>query len=93
MARMSEQREFFASYEGEMNSEDREALTRPGWKLYENGIGSTAGFRGDEMPPVKWRQVVRLRASSDNDAMRLIIQALGYEPEGLRADESKSSEG
>jgi hypothetical protein len=54
---MADQREFFVSYDGELTSEDRQALSRPGWKLYENGIGSTAAFRGEETPPVKWRQV------------------------------------
>jgi hypothetical protein len=44
---------FFVPYAGEMTSEDRDALTRPAWTLYENDIGATAAFPGDEIPPVK----------------------------------------
>lgn len=75
------------SYQGERTPEDREALSRPGWKLYENGIGATAAFRGEEFPPVEWRQIVRLPASDSAEATRLVIEALEREPEGLRVSE------
>jgi hypothetical protein len=87
-----QQRTFFVSYEGDLTSEDREALSRPGWKLYENGIGSTAGFAGDAMPPVKWRQVVRLQAAHEGEAMELVVNALGRDPVGLRADDNGPAE-
>jgi hypothetical protein len=75
---------FFVSYEGEMTDDDRATLQRPGWTLYENGIGSTAAFRGDEMPPVTWRQVVRIPAADADEARRTFVAALGREPAGLR---------
>jgi RNA polymerase sigma factor (sigma-70 family) len=80
---------FFVSFEGQVSDDDRKALKRPGWKLYENAIGSTAAFREGEMPPVKWRQVVRVPAESGDEAMRLVCEALGREPDGLRVDEGQ----
>ncbi len=80
---------FFVSYEEELARDDQDALTRPGWKFYPNGIGSTAAYRGEEMPPVRYRQVVRVPAEDAREAMRLVTEALGREPERLRAHESK----
>ena len=36
---MTDQREFFVSYAGEMTPHDREALTRTDWKFYKNEGG------------------------------------------------------
>lgn len=80
---------FFVSFEGQLSDEDRNAVSRPGWKLYENAIGSTAAFGEDEMPPIKWRQVVRVPAETGDEAKRLVIEALGREPERLRVDEGQ----
>jgi hypothetical protein len=88
---MAEQRDFFVSYVGELTDEDRQALSRPGWKLYKDGIGATAAFRGDEMPPVRWRQIVRLQASDSDEAGRLVLNALGRQPGGFRVDEGRPS--
>jgi len=79
-----QQRTFFVSYEGELTDEDLEALRRPNWKLFE--IGSPAASRDERMPPVKWRQVVRLRAADGEQAMELVVEALGRRPDGLAAD-------
>lgn len=49
-------------------------------------------FRGDELPPVKWRQVVRLRAADGDEAKRRVIDALGREPDKLRAQENEPLE-
>ena len=85
---------FFVSYEGELSDEDQTALSRPGWKLYENGIGSTAAYRvgGEEMPPIKWRQVIRVPAASGDEAKRVVMEALGREPHGLRVDDGQPIE-
>jgi RNA polymerase sigma factor (sigma-70 family) len=81
---------FFVSFEGQLSDEDRKALSRSGWKLYENAIGSTAAaYREDEMPPIKWRQVVRVPAETGDEAKHLVIEALGREPERLRVDEGQ----
>ncbi len=75
-----------ATYEGDLTTDDRRALYQPGWTVYENGIGSTAGFRdsGEEMPAMKWRQVVMVPADDAAEATDLIVAALGRKPAGLR---------
>jgi hypothetical protein len=83
---MSEQRDYWVSYVGELTAEDRDALTRPGWKIYENAIGATDAFMDQELAPVEWRQIVRLNATSSDEARRLIIDALDREPDDLRTD-------
>ena len=83
---MTEQREYWVSYVGELTAEDRDALTRPGWKLYENAVGATGAFMDRELAPVEWRQIVHLNATSGDEARRLITDALGREPEDLRTD-------
>lgn len=88
---MDKERVFLVSYVGELTNEDRQALSRPGWKLYKDGIGATAAFRGDEMPPVRWRQIVRLQASDRDEAGRLVVDALGRQPGGFRVDEGRRS--
>jgi hypothetical protein len=83
---MTEQRDYWVSYVGELTAEDRDALTRPGWKLYENAIGATGAFMEQELAPVEWRQIVRLNATNSDEARRLIIDALDREPDDLRTD-------
>ena len=39
-----------------------------------------------EVAPVEWRQIVQLNAGSSHEARRLIIDALGREPDDLRTD-------
>jgi hypothetical protein len=78
---------YFVTYEGRLDDEARVALSRPGWTLYENGVGSTAGYEDEEMPPIRWRQVVRVPARTANDALDLVIQALGERPPGIRVAE------
>jgi hypothetical protein len=41
---MTEQSDYWVSYVGELTAEDRDVLTRPGWKLYENAVGATGAF-------------------------------------------------
>ena len=83
---------FFVSYEGELDEPDRRALDRPGWKLYENGTGHTAAYEGEQMPPVTWRQVVRLDAGDAEEARQLVIEALGREPPRLRVAEARAQD-
>ena len=83
---MSDQREFFVSYAGEMTPHDREALTRMDCKVYTNEGGGTARWQGEGKP------FVRLRANDAEEAMRLVAEAIGRRPQGLRARETKSRE-
>jgi hypothetical protein len=73
---------YFVTYEGRLDGRAREALSRPGWTLYENGIGSGAAYDG-ETPEMKWRQVIRVPATSATDALELVVQALGHRPAGI----------
>jgi hypothetical protein len=64
---------FYATYPGEMNDEDRAALERPGLQLFENGYGVAAA-------PY---QLVKVAAGSADDARRMVVDALGREPDKL----------
>ena len=83
---MTNQREFFVSYAGEMTPHDHEALTRTDWKVYKNEGGATVRWQGQGKP------FVRLRATDAEEAMRLVAEAIGRRPHGLRAREAKSRE-
>jgi hypothetical protein len=80
------QRDYWVSYVGELTAEDRDALTRPGWNLYETPSAPPARSWNRELAPVEWRQIVRLNATSSDEARRLIIDALDREPDDLRTD-------
>ena len=82
---MSDQREFFVSYAGEMTPHDREALTRMDRKVYTNEGGGTARWQGEG------KRFVHVRANDAEEAMRLVAKAIGRRPHGLRAREAKSS--
>jgi hypothetical protein len=64
---------FYATYPGEMNDDDRVALGSPGLELFENGYGVAAA-------PY---QLVKVTAASAGDARRMVVDALGREPEKL----------
>ncbi len=90
----SDQQQFFARYPGELTDEDRSALSRPGFRLYENGLEISDGYfvSANEPPPESTvYQVVRLSAASPEDARRQIVDALGREPDDLQIDEAKST--
>jgi hypothetical protein len=79
---------FFAVYLGELTAEDRIALDRPGFKVYENGVGIKDSFvwqaEGASSEFTMAHQVVRVTAASAADARQQIVEALGREPDGLR---------
>jgi hypothetical protein len=83
---MTDQREFFVSYAGEMTPHDREALTRTDWRFDKNEGVSSGRWQGEGKP------FVRLRANDAEEAMRLVAEAIGRRPDGLRAREAKSRE-
>ena len=80
---------YFVSYPAEMTPEDRNALrSRRNFKLYENGYGVSEAWYGprDRGPTnITTYQVVRLEAESEEDARQQVVDALGREPEDLRA--------
>jgi hypothetical protein len=68
-----------------MTAEDRAALGRPGFMLYENGMGVSAAWLGGDGPSdMANLQVVRVAAEDEDDARRRVIEALGRTPEALR---------
>ena len=81
---MTDQREFFVSYAGEMTAQDREALTRTDWEVSKSE-GGGGRWQGEG------KSFVRLRASDAEEAARLVAEAIGRRPNGLRARETKSS--
>ena len=83
---MTDQREFFVSYAGAMTPLDREAFTRTDWKIYKNQGGGTGRWQGEGKP------FVRLYANDAEEAMRLVAEAIGRRPPGLRAREATSRE-
>ena len=83
---MTDEREFFVSYAGAMTPHDREALTGADLEVYKNEGGGTGRWQGEGKP------FVRLRANDAEEAMRLVAEAIGRRPPGLRAREAKSRE-
>jgi hypothetical protein len=83
---MTDQREFFVSYAGAMTPDDREALTRTDRMFFKNEGGGSGRWQGEGKP------FVRLRATDAEEAMRLVAEAIGRRPPGLRAREAKSRE-
>ena len=83
---MTDQREFFVSYAGEMTPHDREALTRTDRMFFKNEGGDTGRWQGEGKP------FVRLRANDAEEAMQLVAEAIGRRPRGLRAREAKPRE-
>ena len=84
---MSIRRRFRVLYGGPDRG-DRAALDRPGFKLYPSGRGpgGSGGWLEGGEPPVEFRaqQGVRLEARDSEEARRLVIDALGRAPEGLK---------
>ncbi len=84
---MDEENVYFARYSGELTADDRAALERAGFKVYENGYGVSATFIAwseDPRPEMTVYQVVRLTAASLEGARQQVVSALGREPEDLR---------
>ena len=82
---MADQEVYFARYPGDLTADDRAALEGAGFKVYENGLGVSAAFRGDDPPPdMTMFQVVRLTAEGPEHARDQIIDALGRQPADLR---------
>ena len=73
---------------GDLTIEDRQALERAGFTVYENGIGFSNPFWQAEGPASDFTmyQVVRLTAESAEDARAQVVEALGRAPEGLRVE-------
>jgi hypothetical protein len=77
---------FFAVYPGELTADDRKALDRPGFQVYENGMGMSEPFWQAQGAASDFTmyQVVRLTAANAEDARQQIMQVLDREPDGLR---------
>ena len=77
---------FFAYFPGELSDDDRVALDRPGFKLYENGVGFSnpvwllEGCSGD----AERFHVVRVPAKSAIEARDKVVHALGRAPRDLK---------
>jgi hypothetical protein len=81
---MADEDVYFARYLGALTPDDRAALERAGFKVYENGYGVSASFMGEARPDMTMFQVVRLTAEGPDDARQRVVDALGREPEDLR---------
>lgn len=87
---MTVPREFFAAFPGDLSDDDRFALDRPGFKLYENGVGFSKPLWLMEgcSDDLQMFQVVRLPARSAIEARDAIVHALGHSPPDLKVWES-----
>jgi|1186.fasta_scaffold821010_1 hypothetical protein len=76
---------FFVSFPDELTSEDRAALSRPGFELLPTGAASREAEWDGDAAPDDWdtRQWLRLVATDGDDARRQVVEALGREPDGL----------
>ena len=75
--------DFFLRLPGELTADDRIALDRPGFKLYEHGDGVTEAVAGEPPRDLAVFHVIRVAAGDRDKARQEIVSALGREPEGL----------
>ncbi len=87
---MTPPHEFFAYFRGELTEDDRIALDRPGFKLYENGVGISKPFWLLEgcSDDVDTFHAVRVPARSAIGARDKVVHALGRSPQDLKVWES-----
>jgi hypothetical protein len=78
---------YFVAYAGQLTARDRVALTRPEFRLYEDGRGVTSSFWADNRGPIAFEthQVVRVAADDEEDA-RQVVGALGRTPPAMTVD-------
>lgn len=83
---MAASHEYFAAFQGELSDDDRSALDRPGFRLYENGVDFSKPFwvlEGcSDNPPAF--HVVRVPARSAIEARDVVVHALGHSPPDLK---------
>ncbi len=74
--------DFFARFAGELSDDDRIALDRPEFKLYEGRSAGTGAPSpgGAESPDY---HVVRVAARDADEARQEVVRVLGREPTGL----------
>ena len=89
---MATSREFSVSFFGEVTVEDRDALSRRGWDLEEDAFGVAVAAPDGTLSEIRCRHVVRLLATHREQAVRLVVDALGRRPEDVRADPVELSE-
>jgi hypothetical protein len=77
------ERLYLVSYAGQMPA-DRAALSQPGFVPDPNGFEVLSRNRRGEWSPTPY-QMVRVTAAGAEDARHRVIEALGREPDDLRA--------
>lgn len=87
---MTPPEEFFACFRGELAEDDRLALDRPGFALYENGVGISKPFWLLEgcSDNVDMFHAVRVPARSAIEARDKVVHALGRSSQDLKIWES-----
>ena len=78
---------FFVGFQGNLSDDDRLALDRPGFKLYEDGVGLSEPFfvmEGCSADDIASFHVVRVPARSMIEARDRVVQALGHSPLNLK---------
>jgi hypothetical protein len=76
---------FFVYFSGELSDDDRVALDRPGFNMYENGIAVSEPFFLPEgcADDLDTYTVVRVPAKSVLEARDAVVHALGRTPDDL----------
>ncbi len=78
---------FFVGFQGDLSDDDRFALDRPGFKLYQDGVGISQPFfvmEGCSADDVESFHVVRVPARNMIEARDRVVHALGHSPRDLK---------
>ena len=75
--------DYFVRFAGDLSDEDREALDRPDFKLYEEGRPARASVHVARPPGAVPRHLIRVSARAPDDARRALVSTLGREPAEL----------
>ncbi len=77
--------QFQVAYPGELTPEEERAFKRERFTHFQNAVGVAHPIwkkPGGETPTGTY-QVLRVAAETPEEARRLVVEALGYEPDGL----------
>ncbi len=75
--------DYFVSFSLNLSDDDREALDRPDFKLYEQARAAQAPVGPPRPPTAVPHHLIRVSARAPDDARRALVSTLGREPDEL----------
>ncbi len=75
--------DYFVSFSLNLSDDDRDALDRPDFKLYEQARAAQAPSDSTRSPSAVPHHLIRVSAGAPDDARRALVSTLGREPDEL----------